>query len=84
VELPDTALPKAVSVQCLDGNEVVLVAVLKHTNPTEPRDIWLTGEMVAKMWRGYYEERLWTSATPVIVGGVVDQVAWEALKAQLT
>jgi hypothetical protein len=83
VELPETALPKGVSVQCVDETDAVLVAVARHSNPTEPRDIWLTGDLVARMWRDYFEQRLWASAQPIIVKGVVDAAAWNALKARL-
>jgi hypothetical protein len=83
VESPSTSLPKSISVQCVDETDAILVAVARHSNPTEPRDIWLCGDAVAKMWRQYFEQRLWASAQPIIVNGVVDVKAWEKLKASL-
>ncbi|MFP8834391.1 hypothetical protein ACLIJR_08990 [Hydrogenophaga sp. XSHU_21] len=83
VESPSTALPKSISVQCVDDTDAILVAVAKHSNPTEPRDIWLCGDSVTKMWRQYFEQRLLANAQPIIVNGVVDAKAWDILKASL-
>jgi hypothetical protein len=66
-----------VSVQLVDENDVVLVAVAEHDSSLGVRDIWITNRAAADLWRHYYEDILWRPAARVIENGRLNQNEWK-------
>ncbi len=69
-----------VSVQLIDEDIVVLVAVAAHNSPQEPRDIWIRDRDIARLWRNYYDVFLKRAATPLIEGGHIHQINYDRLR----
>jgi hypothetical protein len=72
----DRKLPH-VSVQLIDDDTTVLVAISEHDRTHGPRDIWIRDPDCTNLWRAYYDAILWRPAVKVIEDGVFNKDAWE-------
>jgi hypothetical protein len=72
-----------VSAQIVDSEKAYLVALIEHTESHSPRDIRIQGGDVAKMWRDYYEQMLWSPSLKIVEDGTVNKVALTQLMAEL-
>lgn len=69
----------AISVQVIDNQRTYLVAIARHEDLHEFRDICLVGEAPARIWHTYFED-LWTNSRLLIDKGRVS----EELRSEIT
>lgn len=65
-----------VSVQLIDEAHAVLAAVAEHDSSLGPRDVWITDQKAAALWKEYYEITLWRDSTKVIENGTLNEPEW--------
>ena len=70
---PTEKLPH-ISVQIIDGKDVFLVAVAMHKTSHNFRDMSITDERSAEIWRNYYDNTLWEKSERVIDRGKINEV----------
>jgi len=71
---PETDAIATVSVQCIDEDQVFLVAVGEQQESRGPRDLYVESEEFNRIWNQYYD-RLWNRAFLVIDRGRIDDIA---------